>query len=102
MRFTRTVFSSVLTLALAVSAAPALAAGDGTRDISAALKDGPRLLWEDRPACSPGERAIWVDRAGSPPELYIDPYTGRITWYPGEPEFHGWDCQPIKLRPLGP
>jgi hypothetical protein len=101
MRFTRTVFSSVLTLALALSAAPALAADDVTRDISAALQDGPRLLWEDRPACSPGETAVWVDRAASPGEFYVGP-TGEKTYYPGDSELHDWVCQPIKLRPLGP
>jgi hypothetical protein len=102
MRFTRTAFFSVLTLALAASAAPALAADDGTRDISAALQGGPRWLWEDRPECPPGERAAWVDRDATPGKLYVDPLTGRITWEPGEPAFHGWQCQPITLRPLGP
>jgi hypothetical protein len=93
MRFTRTACLSVLTLALGLGASPALAADDGT---------GQRWLWEDRPACAPGERAVWVDRAGTPPRLYFDPRTGRITLDPGEPEFHGWECQPIRLHALEP
>ena len=94
MRYTKTVCSSALMLALALGAAPAMAADDGTGQ--------PRWLWEDRPACPQGERAVWVDRAGSPPKLYFDPRTGRITFEPGEPEFHGWECQPLTLRPVGP
>lgn len=100
MRFTRTVLSSALALALTVGAAPALAADGATRDISA-LQGGIRRLVNDRPACPPAQRAIWVDRAATPPSLYIDQF-GRRTWSLGEPEFHGWECQPIMLVPVGP
>jgi hypothetical protein len=91
MRFTRTACLSALTVAAALSTvAPALAAPG----------DGPVRL--ERPSCPPGERAVWVDRLATPPQLFIDPRTGRITWIPGEPEFHGWECQPILLRPVQP
>ena len=100
MRYTRTAYSSVLAMVLALGAAPALAADDSSGQqgavradlsghTSAAFPGDERWLWEDRPACPPGERAVWVDRAGSPPKLYFDPRTGRITFEPGEPEFHG-------------
>ena len=92
MRFTRTLCSSVLTLGFALSAAPALAADVGTE----------RWLWEDRPACPLGETAVWVDREATIGKFYRDPFTGRITWEPGEPAYHGWECQPIRLRVIGP
>jgi len=89
MRFTRTACLSALTLALALSAAPALAAP----------ADPSRTL--EQP-CPPGQWLVWVDRPAGLPKLYIDPRTGQIEWYPGEPEFHGWACQPIKLSPIEP
>ena len=90
MRFTKTVCVSVLTLATAFSAAPALAADTGD----------PKFLWEDRPACPWGQWAVWVDRPGTPPVL--DLTKGGKQWTPGQPPFQGWECQPIKLQPIEP
>ena len=111
MRYTRTAFSlgrrwCSWRSALLRHWRPATARGTGaasadlSRPTSAALPGDGRWLWEDRPACPRGERAVWVDRAGSLPKLYVDPRTGRITFEPGEPEFHGYECQPLKLRPV--
>jgi hypothetical protein len=52
---------------------------------------GPRLLWEDRPACPPGQRAVWVDRAEEYYRCY-DERTGYPTWC-RIPPFHGWECE---------
>jgi hypothetical protein len=92
MRFTRTACLSALTVAAALSTvAPALAAPG----------DGPRCVWS-----GPAARRV-SGRSGStgsplPRSCSSDPRTGRITWIPGEPEFHGWECQPILLRPVQP
>ena len=114
MRYTRTACASVLAMALAVGAAPALAADDGaaqrqgaasaklSRVTSAAPQGDPRFLWEDRLTCPQGQRAVWVDRAWIPPKLYIDPHTGEITFEPAKQAFHGWECQPLTLRPFEP
>ena len=100
MRFTKVVLSAALTLALAVGAAPALAADGPTRDLSL-LQQGARHPVADQPACPTGQRAAGVDRAGTLPQLHIDQW-GRITFTPGEPEFHGWVCQDVTLVPVGP
>ena len=94
MRFTRTVGFSALTLALALSAGPALAAPpDPVRNIEVSPFDpnGPVRDW---PGCPRGTKAVWVDREFRPAKLKIDPFTGKITFYEGQDEFHGWDCQP--------
>jgi hypothetical protein len=92
MRLRPAVLFSALALALTAGAAPALAAGGGSSDLTVQ----PVIP----PSCPVGQRAVWVDRAGTLPKLYIDPFTGRLMWTPGEPEFHGWECQPIKLVPV--
>ena len=96
MRLRPAVLFSALALALTAGAAPALAAGGGSTEL--AVHPVPVIP----PSCPVGQRAVWVDRAGTLPKLYIDPFTGRLMWTPGEPEFHGWECQPIKLVPVGP
>ena len=100
MRFTNVVLSAALTLALGVGTAPALAADGPTRDLSL-LQNHTRHPLGDQPACPTGQRAAWVDRAATPPRLYVR-VGERITWSPGEPEFHGWVCQDITLVPVGP
>jgi hypothetical protein len=96
MRYAKALCASVFTVAAAVGAESAPAA-----DVTGTPSGSPQWLWDDRPACSRGERAVWVDRAGSPPRLYVDPRTGRITFEPGTPEFHGWECRPLTLSPVG-
>jgi hypothetical protein len=52
---------------------------------------GARRLWEEGPACPPGQRSIWVDRD----EEYYPCYDEK-TGYPTTcriPPFHGWECQ---------
>ena len=100
MRFKSAVLSSAVALALAAGAAPALAADGATHDFST-VKDGVRLLLPPLP-CPAGEKAVWVDRAGSLPRLFIDPFTGQLTWTPAVVEFHGWECHPMALVPVGP
>jgi hypothetical protein len=85
MRFTRKVVLPVLMAAAALGAAPALAAAAPT----------PPPVLGDQP-CPPGQVQVWVDREGTPPQLLIDQF-GRITWIPGAPPFHGYECQ--KLEP---
>jgi hypothetical protein len=87
MRFTKTACVSAVTLASALSAAPALAA-----------PAGPLPVW-DRPACRPGEQAVWVDRLATPGRIVVGLH-GEKTYIPGEQELHGWECQPIRLLPV--
>lgn len=91
MRFTKTVCLAAATAGLAFSAAPALA-GDG----------GPKYVWDDRPTCDRGYRAVWVDRPASIGKAVIDERTGEITFVGGESAKRGWECQPIKLVVIGP
>jgi hypothetical protein len=100
MRFKKVVLSAALALALAVGTAPAFAADGPTRDLSL-LQNGGRHPLGDAPACPSDQRAAWVDRAATLPQLYIDQW-GRITFVPGQPEFHGWVCQDITFVPVGP
>lgn len=58
-----------------------------------------RWLWDDRPACPLGQRAVWVDRAAIPKYCY-DPQRGEFYDCGGQEEFHGWECQSV-LRALG-
>ena len=106
MRFTRTACTSALTLALALSTAPALAAGDPPPRLDSIpdmwlIKAGPRIV-DDRPECAAGQRAVWVNRLGNPGELIIDPRTGKITFINAQLPYEGWECQPIKLVPVEP
>ena len=96
MRLKSAVVCSALALTLAASAASAQAAVVSSRD----LPTHPISVIP--PTCPPGEKAVWVDQPATPPQLYIDPRTGQLTWIPGLPEFHGWQCQPITLVPVGP
>jgi hypothetical protein len=108
MRFTRTACTSALTVALALSAAPALAAdppgtpiGAGP-DISKLLQDRQKwLLHGPMPECPAGERPVWISRPGKPPKLYID-HLGRMVWTKGELPYEGWECAPLTLAPVGP
>lgn len=91
MRFTRKIAFSVVTAAMALGAAPALAAADAPPP-----NDYHQLVYNQ--PCPPGQYLEWVDRLGTPPKLLIDPRTGRMHWVGGEPEFHGWECQPVQLE----
>jgi hypothetical protein len=82
---------------------------DWSRLLSA-LRGGQRWLWEGRPACPPGEKAVWVSRG--PTEKCCetqarvwDHYLMRYIWVTRhvcdwqvcggwEPAFEGWECQP--------
>jgi hypothetical protein len=86
MRFTRKVVLSVATAAAALAAAPALASAAPT----------PPPIFGDQP-CGPGYEQVWVDREGTPPKLLIDQF-GRITLIPGDPPFHGYECQKLVLK----
>jgi hypothetical protein len=88
MRFTRKLGVTVAATAALVGAVPALAS---------AAPPPPPTIWGDQ-ACPPGQIMTWVDREGTPPRLIIDEL-GRIKLIPGDPPFHGWTCQPYKLRP---
>ena len=106
MRFSRTACASALTLALALSATPALAAGDPTPigpgpDISKLLRERPKPFLEPMPDCPAGERAVWVSRPGTAPQFYIDEL-GRIKLIKGELPYEGWECAPLTLTPVGP
>ena len=101
MRLTRTVCTSVLTAALALSAAPALAADPPVILEDRLEHDGPWIV-KEWPGCPRGERAVWVDRPGNPSKVLIDYHTGEITFTDWVVEFHGWECQPITLVPVGP
>jgi hypothetical protein len=107
MRFTRTACTSALTLALALSAAPALAADPPTPigagpDISLLLQDRQKwMLHGPMPDCPAGERAVWVSRPGIAPQFYIDEL-GRIKLLKGELPYEGWECAPRTLTPVGP
>ena len=77
-------------------------------------RGGPRWLWEDRPTCPRGQKAVWVSRG--PTEKCCD--TVRRVWdrvlmkyvyVPVhvcdfqqcggfEPAFTGWECQDVQLR----
>jgi len=107
MRFTRTACTSALTLALALSAAPALAAGDPTTpigpgpDIWKLLEDRQKWSHGPMPDCPAGQRAVWVSRPGKPPRIYVD-HLGRITIVKGELPYEGWECALRTLTPVGP
>jgi hypothetical protein len=88
MRFTRKVCLSVLTAAMALGAAPALAA--------AAPPPDPQFPGIE--PCRPGFVQVWVDRPGTRPRIEIDKW-GNFTLIPAEPPFHGYECQPYVLRP---
>ena len=96
MRFTRTVCFSVVTLGLALSAGPALAAPpEVPRDPTVVGSLDPNGPVRDWPGCPQGTRGVFVDRPAKPAKLYIDPRTGRITFYEGQEAFTGWECQAL-------
>ena len=96
MRFTRTVGLSVVTLALALGAGPALAnPPELVRDQEMVNSFDPNASARDWPFCPRGTRGVFVDRPARPAKLLIDPLTGRITFYDGQEAFTGWECQPL-------
>jgi hypothetical protein len=96
MRFTRTVCFSVVTLAMALGASPALASPpELVRDptvVGSLDPQGPVRNW---PGCPRGTNSVFVDRPAKPAKLYFDERTGEFTFYEGQEAFVGWECQPI-------